>query len=63
MGQIRDEIKNIVASGSIKRKEHKELRGLIWQLTRKLLTAIMLLYAQVDCTMNPNMLYTRETRS
>ena len=33
LGQIRDEIKNIVVSGSIKRKEHKELRGLIWQLT------------------------------
>lgn len=32
LGQIRDEIKNIVVSGSIKRKEHKELRGLTWQL-------------------------------
>ena len=32
LGQIRDEIKNIVVSGSIKRKEHKKLRGLTWQL-------------------------------
>ena len=32
LGQIRDEIKNIVVSGSIKRKEYKELHGLTWQL-------------------------------
>ena len=32
LGQIRDEIKNIVVNGSIKRKSHKELRGLTWRL-------------------------------